>query len=127
MTDNKENIEFIDEQQERKELKFGAVKDLLDGSVFTKDIVVRQIPFIIFLTILAFFYIGNRYHAEKVVRESIVLQKELKELRAEAITISSELMFISKQSEVSKLVNKQGLNLKESVEPPKKIIIKKNN
>ncbi|MEA3318120.1 MAG: FtsL-like putative cell division protein [Bacteroidota bacterium] len=126
MTDNKENIEFIDEQQERKELKFGAVKDLLDGRVLTKDIVVRQIPFIIFLTILAFFYIGNRYHAEKVVRESIVLQKELKDLRAQAITIASELMFISKQSEVSKLVKKHGLELEETLEPPKKIIIKVN-
>ncbi len=126
MKHNNDNIEFIDEQQERKELKFGAVKDLLDGSVLTKDIVVKQIPFIIFLTILAFFYIGNRYHAEKVVRESIILQKDLKELRAESITIASELMFISKQSEVSKLVKKRNLNLKESVVPPKKIIIKKN-
>jgi len=126
MNHNDDNIEFIDEQQERKELKFGAVKDLLDGNVLTKDIVVAQIPFIIFLTILAFFYIGNRYHAEKVVRESIILQKELDELRAEAITTASELMFISKQSEVSKLVQSRNLNLVESLEPPKKIIIKKN-
>lgn len=125
MNHNDDNIEFIDEQQERKELKFGAVKDLLDGNVLTKDIVVAQIPFIIFLTILAFFYIGNRYHAEKVVRESIILQKELDELRAEAITTASELMFISKQSEVSKLVQSRNLNLVESLEPPKKIIIKR--
>ena len=62
---------------------------------------------------------------EKVVRESIELIKEINELRAEAITTSSELMFSSKQSEVVKLVESRGLGLIESVEPPKKIIVEK--
>jgi len=58
-----------------------------------------------------------------MVRESIELSKEISELRSQAITISSELMFISKQSEVAKLVELRGIGLKESVEPPRKIII----
>ncbi len=119
----KENIEFIEEKQERKEHRFGSIKELLDGSLIANDFIVRQLPYIVFLVILAFIYIANRYHAEKVIRTSIEFTKEINELRAEAITTSSELMFISKQSEVAKLVEKRGLGLKESVEPPRKIVI----
>lgn len=121
--DKKDNVEFVEEKQERKEQKFGSVKDLLDGSLIANDFIIRQLPYIVFLVILAFIYIANRYHAEKVVRQNVELTKEISDLRAEAITTSSELMFISKQSEVSKLVEKRGLGLKESVEPPRKIVI----
>jgi hypothetical protein len=121
--DKKDNVEFIEEKQERKESRFGAVKDLLDGSLIANDFIMRQLPYIVFLVILAFVYIANRYHAEKVVRANIELSKEINDLRAEAITTSSELMFISKQSEVSKLVEERELGLEESVVPPTKIVI----
>ena len=123
MAKKTENIEFVEEKQVKKEHRLGSIKDLIDGSIIANDFIVKQLPFILFLVMLAFVYIANRYHAEKVVRKNIKLTKEISELRAEAITTSSELMFISKQSEVSKLVEKKGLGLKESVVPPKKIII----
>ncbi|MFC2151269.1 FtsL-like putative cell division protein [Bacteroidota bacterium] len=125
MGDKIENIEFVEEKQERKESKLGSIKDLLDGSLIANDFIVKQLPYIVFLVILAFIYIANRYHAEKVVRASIELSRVINDLRAEAITTSSELMFISKQSEVAKRVENRGLGLKESVEPPRKIVIEK--
>jgi hypothetical protein len=100
------------------------LRNILDGSILTRDSVIEQLPYLLFLTLIAVFYIGNRYHAEKIVRESIQTQAELKELRAESITSASKLMFISKQSEVARLVSKQGLELKEAVEPPKKLRVK---
>ena len=121
----KKNIDFVEESTEQNELKKSSFKSLLDGSLLTRKRVIRQLPFILFLTFLAIIYIGNRYHAEKIVRKTVVLQNEIKELRAEAITTASELMFISKQSEVSKLVKQNNLNLEESVEPPTKINISK--
>lgn len=96
--------------------------DIIDGSILTKDEVVRQLPFILFLTFIAIIYIGNRYHAERVVRETSKLRNELKDLRAEAITTASELMYISKQSEVVKLIDNNKLGLYELIEPPKKIV-----
>jgi hypothetical protein len=36
-------------------------------------------------------------------------------------------MYMSKQSEVIKLVNKKGLELEEAVEPPKKLRVAKND
>lgn len=118
------NIEFIDELQERSELKgISSLKGLLGGSLLTRERVVRQLPFILFLTLLGFIYIGNRYHAEKLVRRNTRLREDVKELRAKAITTSAELMNLSQQSQVIKLIRDKGLGLKESVTPPKKIIV----
>lgn len=126
MTDKRKNIEFIDESQERKELKrVGTLKGLLAGSLLTRERLVRQLPYILFLTLLAFIYIGNRYHAEKIVRENSKLQDEVRELRAKAISTSAELMHLSKQSEVVRLIRQKELGLEESVTPPRKIVVDK--
>ncbi len=124
MSDKRKNIEFIDESQERRELKkAGTLKGLLAGSLLTKEKVVRQLPFILFLTGLAFIYIGNRYHAEKLVRENSRLQDEVRELRARALSTSAELMHLSKQSEVLHLLKEKNMGLRESVTPPRKIVV----
>ena len=99
------------------------LKDIIDGTVLTKEVVVNQIPFFVFLALMAIVYIANRYQSEKIARETIKVQNEIKELRSEAIATASELMFISKQSEVSKLTNINQLGLNVSIEPPKKIYI----
>lgn len=120
----KREEEFADTGTDRKkELGRSSFMGFIDGSVLTRDFVMRQLPFIIFMAILAILYIGNRYHAEKLVRRGGELQTELKELRAEAITVSAELMHLSRQSEVLKLLEKNNLDLAESVEPPKKIVV----
>jgi len=117
-----ERIEFIDQKEEQKEVRKGFLKGVLDGSLLARDVVAKQLPYIVFITFLAVIYIGNRYHAEKVVRETSKLQKEINELRAESITIAADLMDLSKQSEVEKMVNQKGLELKVSMVPPKKLI-----
>jgi hypothetical protein len=101
-------------------------KEFLDGSILVREAITRQLPFILFLTVLAVLYIGNRYHAERMVRKINETELEVKNLRAEQITIASELMNISKPSEVSAIVNEKNLGLKPSVEPPKKLIRKRN-
>lgn len=126
MRKKKENIEFIDPKTEQKEIRKTSVWDVFDGSVLTRDRVVRQLPFILFVTFLIILYIGNRYHAEKTIRRTQELQTELKELRARAISTASELEFISRQSEVAKLVDEKQLGLKEAVEPPIKITVKRS-
>lgn len=122
MSKDTEHIEFVEEKKETKKTK-SPIKGVLDGSLLTNDWFVKQLPYIIFLVVLAFFYIGNRYHAERIVRKNIELQKEINDLRAESITIAAELMLISKQSEVAKQVKARGLDLEESLVPPKKIEI----
>ena len=48
----------------------------------------------------------------------------MKELRAKSISTSSELVRISRQSEVIRMVNRYELGLEENLEPPKKLIQK---
>ncbi len=117
--------DFIKPSEELKETSLGSIKDFIDGSILTKTEVVQQLPFIIFLVVLGIFYISNRYRSELVYRDMVSLEKELKELRFEAITTASDLMFMSKQSEVVKRVKKEGLDLIESTEPPIIIYLEK--
>jgi hypothetical protein len=118
MEENKDIKEFVDpkvESKEHKKTSLKELKDLIDGSIITRKSISKQLPFILFISFLAVLYIGNRYHAEKIIRKTDKLQVEVQDLRAESIITASELMFISKQSEVLKLVNHQNINLKESV------------
>jgi len=88
---------------------------------FNKDQVVKLMPFILFLSVLILFYIANSYVAERTVRNIDKIKKEMKENRAEFISVKSEMMFRSKQSEVAKAA--APLQLKEATDPPRKIIV----
>ncbi len=98
---------------------------LLNGNFLTRENAGQRIPYLLFMVLLIILYIGNTHYAEKTVRETAKITKELKELRAEYITTKFELMFKSRQSEVAKAV--MGLGLKEPVTPPVKIALKNDN
>jgi hypothetical protein len=121
MDDSKNIEEFIDPKVEFSEHKKASIKELIDGTIITRKTIARQLPFILFCSFLAVIYIGNRFHAEKIIRETDKLKVEVQDLRAESIITASELMFLSKQSEVLKLIQRKNLNLIESVEPPIKL------
>ena len=113
-----ENVEFTDIKKESDELEGRSIKESIYGSL---SIILKHIGFIIWLTFLGIVYIGNSYHAEKVARSISSLQREVKDLRAESITTAAELMYVSRQSVVQRMVRNSKLDLKESVEPPYKI------
>lgn len=117
--------DFISPKEELKEgLKetLGAsVKELLDGRILADTVIRKNIAFILFLTFLGIFYIANGYSAEKLYKKRVTMEREVQELRFESITNAAQLMFMSKQSEVKKRINNEGLNLQESKEPPVKL------
>ncbi len=82
-----------------------------------------SLPLIATVAILMLAYIVNHLRIEGQLRTISELQNEVKELRYESITTSSELMNMSKQSEVIRRVEAEGLELKELTEPPR--ILKK--
>ncbi|MCU4177114.1 FtsL-like putative cell division protein [Carboxylicivirga sp. N1Y90] len=116
--------EFILSKEEFGELRNISFRDIINGRIFTRLVITKQLPFVIFIAFLGFLYIGNHYKMEELMREVAVLNKDLKELRYEAITTSSELMFMSKQSEVLKKVKAVKLDLEELTEPPRKLKVK---
>ncbi|MGK2861535.1 MAG: FtsL-like putative cell division protein [Chitinophagaceae bacterium] len=71
--------------------------------------VVKQVPFFFFLTLLAVIYIYNGHLADKTVRNIGRTTKEVRELQHEYKTVKGEVMFRSKQSELSKAVAPLGL------------------
>ena len=120
MSREKRNVEF-DQSIEEKENSF-SLRDLMDGNILTRKAVVKQSRFILLMVLMAFLLIANRNHAEKTVIRLNRLQSDVKEMRARSISTSSELVRISRQSEVKQLVNRYELGLKENLEPPKKLI-----
>ncbi len=119
MAMRKRNIEFDHSLEDRE--KLFSFRDLINGNVLTKKAVLRQSRFILLLVLIAFISIANRNHAEKTVIRLNSLQGDVKELRAKSITISSDLVRVSRQSEVVRLVESYGLGLEENLEPPKKL------
>lgn len=110
---------------ERDITRGSLLKELMSGSMLTDKIILRHLWYILFLSILGAFYIGNRFHAESLVRRTTLLQKEVKELRSEALSVSAELNSVSRQSEVIRMVRDRGLGLEELREPPYIIVVRK--
>ncbi len=96
--------------------------DVINGNILINRASLKQAPFVLFLTGVALVYIANTYFAERKIRQINKISNELKELRSEFITSKSQLMFVSKQSEVAKTAEMMGLQIQESTTPPGKII-----
>jgi hypothetical protein len=80
--------------------------------------VVKQVPFFLFLTMLAVIYIYNGHNADKTIRNINRTAKEVKELKYEYIAIKSEVMFLSKPSVLVKSDAVIQLGLKELLQAP---------
>jgi hypothetical protein len=104
--------------------KVSFFKELFSGST-SEHLILNNIGYIAFLAFLAAIYIGNRYNAEKITRETARLQNEVKELRAEALSTQADLIFISRQSRMYNMIRERGLDLEELKDPPYKLIVDK--
>jgi len=78
--------------------------------------IVKQMPFFLFLALLAVVYIYNGHQSDKLNRGIAATTKELKELQYEYKTIKGDVLFRSKQSELVKAV--EPLGLKELIASP---------
>jgi len=110
----------------KKPVNTGAfIKELLSGSMVSEKIILQNLGYVALVTFLLAIYISNRFHAEKITRESSRLLREVKDLRAESLSTSADLMYVSRQSEVIRLVREKGINLEELKTPPYKLIVSK--
>lgn len=92
---------------------------IFGGSFLSDDRTTQHIPFVVFMAFIAILYIANGYYADDKIREVNKVTNQIKELRTEYISSKSDLMFISKQSQVAAAVDTLGL--KEPVVAPMKI------
>ena len=73
------------------------------------SLILKNLPFVLFLSFLTVIYIANAHYAEKQVRQIQSLQLEVKELKREYNSLKSEIMFKSRLSEVGGDVESLGL------------------
>ncbi len=105
-----------------KKSKFEKTTKEILGGDFLSSGTFTMLPYLLYISFLAFIYIANNYLAENKTREINQLQREVKELRFEYIDAKSNLTQIEKQSQISKKLNTKGI--KENTEPLKRITIK---
>jgi hypothetical protein len=98
--------EFIEEPAEKKDWR----------PRINYEGIVRNIPFTLFLSLLALVYIANGHYAVKNIREINRLDKEVKELHWHYLDAKTDLMLRSKMSEVYRGVAPGGLDI--PVNPP---------
>ena len=114
-----------EESESRKKISTGSIlKEILSGGI-TSKIILKNIWYVIVITSLVAIYIANRFHAEKITRDINRIQREVRELRAESLSTSADLMYVSRQSEVYKLVRERGLELEELKTPAFKLLVDK--
>ncbi|PRZ02307.1 FtsL-like putative cell division protein [Marinilabilia salmonicolor] len=117
--------DFLSGKEEFRELKGISFKEFLYGRFLAGRSVGQHWGFLAFLVFLGVLYIGNRYQMEHLLDRQADLLQEIKELKYEAITTSSELMNMSKQSEVMERVNRAGIELEVLKTPPRKLEVEK--
>jgi hypothetical protein len=106
-------------KQVKKGVLAKGLSKVFGGSFLSDERAIQHIPFILFLGMIAILYIANGYYADDKIREVNKVSNQIKELHTEYISSKSDLMFVSKQSEVAKAV--ATLGLKEPVVAPMKI------
>lgn len=114
---------------EKENLWQVVVTDLLDllgiGDLLNYTAVIKQVAFVCFLICIAIFHIFNSHRAVRMVRDKNILETEIKELRWEQMSIKSDLLKRSMQSDIEKDI--EAIGLKSLKTPPYKIVVPKKN
>lgn len=131
MSKKTEDIQAADEKEtlpEKENLWQVVISDLLEllgiGDILNYSNVIKQVAFVCFLIFIAVFHIFNSHQAVKMVREKATLETEIKELRWEQMSIKSDLLKRSMQSDIEKDI--EAIGLKSLKTPPYKIVVPKN-
>lgn len=96
-----------------------SVKSILGGDFLMSPFIIRQIVFVMFCVVLMILYTGNRYDSQQDAILIDSLRGRLQEVKYNVLTQSSELMNLSRQSNVEKmLVGTPDSLLHNSITPP---------
>lgn len=87
------------------------------GSVLTENFFMRNMRFIVILLVIIFLFISHRYTVLQKMSEAESLQRELKDAKYEAITISANLTEAGRQGVIENRIVNEGLELKMINEP----------
>ena len=127
-TEEREAIEAIKKFTDEDEDDIGeiSVKSILGGDFLMSKFMVKQIMFVMFCVLLMILYTGNRYDSQQDAILIDSLRGRLQEVKYNVLTQSSELMNLTRQSNVEKTLRATSDSLlHNSITPP--FLIKKGN
>jgi cell division protein FtsL len=104
--------------KKKKKRKENTFLYIVGGGILKEEFILRHTKMIVLVVVMIFFFIGNRYTCLQKLREIDRLQQQLRDLRYEALSVSSELTGNSRQSQIEALVEQQGLDLEGAKSPP---------
>jgi len=107
----------------KKKSSKGWMKGLISGTFITERLILNNMRYAALIVFLGIILITNKFQAERTNREIVVLEQEVRDLRAESLSVSAELGGVSRQSEIIDLVKERGLGLEELREPPYRIVV----
>lgn len=115
----------LTEDAPAKPRKRRALASVLSGNILSQSEVRWAYPYMIFVVALMFTYIANAFHTQHVYREYATLTEQVKELRSRSLTIASEKMQATRQSNIIMELERRRIPLRESLTPNK--VIPRNN
>jgi hypothetical protein len=89
-------------------------KNPLKG-LFNYQWIVKNIPFFLFLSVLAVLYIANGHRSDKTIRRINSTAVQLKELQYEYKTLKSEVMYRSQEAQIVKAAEPMGLKISKDM------------
>ena len=120
-TEEQEAIEAIRKFTDEDEDEIGeiSVKSILGGDFLMSKFMVKQIMFVMFCVLLMILYTGNRYDSQQDAILIDSLRGRLQEVKYNVLTQSSELMNLTRQSNVEKALRATSDSLlHNSITPP---------
>lgn len=108
---------FTDEDDD-DDVEF-SFKSILGGDFLMSKFMMKQVVFVMFCVMLMIFYTGNRYDSQQDAILIDSLRKQLQDVKYNVLTQSSELMNLTRQSNVERMLKAAGDSvLHNSITPP---------
>ncbi len=102
---------FTDEDEDEDGLGEISLRSIIGGDILQSHFMQHQVLFFMFIVVLALIYTGNRYASQKEALLIDSLKIQLQEERYKVLTIESELLNASRQSEIVKQLKANGDSL----------------
>ena len=96
-----------------------SIKSILGGDFLMSKFMMKQVVFVMFCVVLMIIYTGNRYDSQQDAILIDSLRVRLQDVKYNVLTQSSELMNLTRQSNVERMLRATGDSLlHNSITPP---------
>ena len=106
--DNDENDDNDDNDEEDDEFEKITFKNVIGGDILQSKFVMSKVIFIMFCALLMVLYTGNRYGSLQDIITIDSLHRELVKVHNKQVTQSSDLLNLSRQSNIERKLEEMG-------------------